>query len=498
MSGLFTKNIKNKFVEVFKESIGNTSSNYYISFGKFFSWDDDANPPTPNSSVQTSYIDVNKEIIFGKKLQASDIVYIGKRINWTSGTTYTAYDHTDSDIFTKNFYVINNLGRVYKCLFNNNDSPSTVEPTLTVAQGDFDTADGYKWKYLCTINAADNNKFGTDVYFPIVPSATVVSSAIPGAIHVIKVDNGGNNYITANGSIDLTIDSQTFKISNSGAIAISGAYTNSYFYISTGSASGGLTKVSDYVVNTSGKYVFTETPISGTDTTSTYIMGPSVIISGDGASATAITNVNANGNIESVRVIGKGRSYTYADVTIGANTYFGSGANAHAIISPKGGHGSDPAAELGCDTLGMTVSTTLIDNFPQWAKYRQVSLIYNPKASANLANFQETTFNQMLNFGVLVAPNLLEEGEVIQGFNSRATATVAFMNTSSIYVIGDTGNFMPYETITSLSSGKTVVISTINNKDLVPYSSEILYFKNIEPINRSGIRSEDVKLYFNF
>jgi hypothetical protein len=227
-------------------------------------------------------------------------------------------------------------------------------------------------------------------------------------------------------------------------------------------------------------------------------MGPSVIINGDGRSATAITNVNANGSIESIRVIGKGRSYTYADVAIGANSYFGSGAAAHVIISPKGGHGSDPAAELGCDTLGMTVSTTLIDNFPSWAKYRQVSLIYNPQASANLANYEETTFNQMLNFGVLVAPNLLEEGEVIQGFNSRATATVAYMNTSSIYVIGDTGNFLPYETVTSLSSGKTVVISTINNKDLVPYSSEVLYFKNIEPISRTGIRSEDVKLYFNF
>jgi hypothetical protein len=498
MSGLFTKNIKNKFVEVFKESLGNTSSNYYVSFGKFFNWDDDAIPPTPNSSVQTSYLDINDNIIFGKKVSASDITYIGKRITWTSGTVYTAYDHTDSQLFDKNFYVINNLGRVYKCLFNNNDSPSTVEPLLTVAQGDFNTADGYKWKYLFTISAADNNKFGTDTYFPITPSDTVVSSAIPGAIHVIKVDNSGNNYISANGSIDITLDLYTFKISNSGALAISGAYTNSYFYISTGSGSGALSKVSDYVVNTSGKYVFTETPITETDTTSTYIMGPSVNISGDGASASAITNLNANGNIESIRVIGKGRNYTYANVSIGANAYFGSGASAHVIISPKGGHGSDPAAELGCEILGMTVTTNSLDNFPSWAKYRQVALIYNPKASANLTNYEESTFNQMVNFGVLVAPSLLEEGEVIQGFNSRATATVAYMNTSSIYVIGDTGSFQPYETITSLSSGKTVVISTINNKDLIPYSSEVLYFKNIEPINRTGIRSEDVKLYFNF
>ena len=74
------------------------------------------------------------------------------------------------------------------------------------------------------------------------------------------------------------------------------------------------------------------------------------------------------------------------------------------------------------------------------------------------------------------------------------------MNTTSLYVIGDTGTFTPFETLTSITSGKTIIISTINSKQLVPYSPQVLYYKNIQPINRSGssINSEAVKLYFNF
>lgn len=498
MAGTFTQNIKNKFVEAFKESVGNTASNYYIAFGKYFEWDDDSIPPLPNTSVQTSFIDVNREFLFGKKVTPDDIVCVGKKINWISGTVYDYYTHNDPNLYSKNFYVINSLNRVYKCLFNNYGAPSTVEPNLTVARGDFNTSDGYKWKFMFEINNRNVKKFSTDVYFPVIPNPTVVASAEPGALHVILPSNSGNNYISGNGTIDDIISSTEFKVSNSGAISISGAYTNSYFYISAGSGSGALALVSDYVVNSSGKFVTTDVPVLDVDSTSIFKIGPQVYITGDGYGAKAISEVNANSNISSIRVIARGRDYTYANISIECNTYFGSNATAYAIISPEEGHGSNPASELGADTVGLSVSTNSFDNLPPWGKYRQVSLIQNPTAASNLANFQETTFNQMLNFGVLTAPSLLSVGEEIRGFNSRATATVAFMNTTSIYVLNEVGTFNPYETITSLSSGKTVVISTINNKDLVPYSSEVLYYKNIEPISRTGIKSEDVKIYFKF
>jgi hypothetical protein len=499
MTGIFTQNIKNKFIEEFVTDVSSNGSNYYVAFGKFFEWPEDTNPPAPNSSIKESQYNINRDFLFGKKVLPDNVSYIAKRKNWTSGTVYDYFDHTDPYIYDRQYYIINSNNRVYKCLFNNYGAASTVEPNLTINNGDFNTADGYKWKYLFTVNSAKGKLFSTDEYFPIVPDQAVVQFAESGAIHVIKVDASGNNYINANGSIDSLVSNNVFKIANSNASSISGAYTKSTFYIYSGSGTGGISTITDYVVNSSGKFVFTNNAIRNIDSTSLYRIDPQVYISGDGTDAKAIATVNAlSGQITTIEVVNRGFDYTYADVTIISNTEFGSSAAAHTIISPPGGHGSDPVTELGCETLGVSVVTNLNDNIPNWLKYRQVSLVYNPKASANNKLYQENTFNQLLNFGIVSAPSLFDESEVVQGINSKATATVAYMNTSSLYVIGETGTFQPFETLVSLTSGKIVIVSNINNKDLVPYSSEVFYYKNLEPISRQGIASEAVKLYFNF
>jgi hypothetical protein len=499
MTGIFTQNIKNKFIEEFVTDVGSSSSNYYVAFGKYFEWPDDNNPPAANASVKESQINVNKDLLFGKKLNTDNIAYIAKRKTWTSGTVYAYFDHNDPELYNKDYYVINSNNRVYKCLFNNYGVASTVEPNLTVNNGDFNTADGYKWKYLFTVNSAKRKLFSTDEYFPIVPEAAVVQFAEPGAIHVVKVSSGGNNYINGYGTIDSIITPTLLKISNSNASSINGAYNNSTLYIYSGSGTGGLSTVTGYVVNTSGKFVTTNNAIRNIDSTSLYRIDPQVYIAGDGTDAKAIATVNTStGQISSIDMVNRGFNYTFADVYIVSNTEFGSSANAQVIISPLGGHGADPVTELGCKTLGISISTSLTDNFPEWLRYRQVSLIYNPKATANNALYRDGTFNQILNFEVISAPNLFDEGEVIQGINSKTTATVAYMNTSSLYVIGDTGNFQPFETLVSLSTGKIVIIASINSKDLIPYTSEVFYYKNLEPISRQGVASEDVKLYFNF
>lgn len=500
MPGIFTQNIKNKFIEEFKTDVGSDNSFYYISFGKFDEWTDDSNPPDANAAITQSHYEVNRNLLFGKKLSADNIAYIAKKKLWTTGTVYDYYTDTDPYLYDRNFYVINSINRVYKCLFNNYGAASTIEPNLTINNGDFNTSDGYKWKYLFTVNSSDRKLFSTDEYFPITPNDAVTLFAEPGALHVIVVENSGNNYISANGYIDSIISTTQFKISNTNASTISGAYNGSSFYIYSGGGTGQISPVTNYVVNSSGKYITTNNAIRNIDSTSLYRIDPRVYISGNGLDAQAIANVNtATGQITSIDVINRGFDYTNANITIASNTEFGSSATAYAIISPKGGHGSDVVTELGCEILGVSVTTnSTTDNFPEWLRYRQVGLIYNPNATANNQNFRGQTFNQMLNFSVLSAPNLLDEGEVIEGVNSKARATVAYMNTTSLYVLGDTGTFQPFETITSITSGKIIVISTINNKDLVPYSSEVFYFKNIEPISRQGVASEDVKLYFNF
>jgi hypothetical protein len=499
MSGIFNQSIKSKFVKNFIDDVANTQSNYYIGFGKYFQWPDDAIPPATNSSITSTHYDVNKEVLYGKKVSVSDLAYIAEKKTWSSNTVYDYYDDTDPNLYSKNYYVVTSLNRVYKCLFNNYGVPSTDEPSLTVSGGDFDTSDGYKWKYLYTINGANNRKFTTVDYIPIIPSPVVSQFAENGAIHVIKVNNGGNNYVTANGYVDTVISNTDFKISNTYASTLNGAYIDSTFYIYSGSGSGSLSTISNYVVNSTGKYVTTNDPIPGLTSTSLFRIDPQVSVTGDGSGLKAVTNVDSNtGTISSITIVDRGLNYTYANVTITNNTYFGSDATATAIISPKGGHGYDSVSELGCNTLGISISTNLSDNFYDWINYRQISLLYNPIASSNLTSYNSSTFNQMLNFGVVTYSSLFDPGEVVEGFSSKATATVAHMDSSRLFVLSDSGTFQPFETLTSLTSGKTCIISTINNKDLVPYSSNVYYYKNIEPISRTGVRSEDVKLYFNF
>ena len=320
MSGIFNQNIKSKFVQNFIADVSNTASNYYMTFGKFFEWPDDNIPPVTNSSISGTHYSVNKELLFGKKVTTSDIAYIAKKKTWTANTVYDHYDDVDQYIYTRNFYVVTSLNRVYKCLFNNYGRPSTDEPTLTITGGDFETADGYKWKYLYTINGAQANKFITTEYIPIIPSPVVIQYAENGAIHVVKVTNNGNNYTTANGYIENAISNTFFKISNTNASTLSGAYINSSFYIYTGGGSGSLSPINDYIVNTTGKFVSTTNPIPGIDSTSLYRIDPQVIIRGDGTGAAAVADVNANtGKITSVTVVNRGLNYTYADVTLTNN-----------------------------------------------------------------------------------------------------------------------------------------------------------------------------------
>ena len=197
-------------------------------------------------------------------------------------------------------------------------------------------------------------------------------------------------------------------------------------------------------------------------------------------------------------MLNTGRNYSYATVTISANAEFASGGAAYSIISPPGGHGSDVISELGTDIMGISVETKPTDEFPSWATYRQIGLLFNPRASSNSTLFSSLKFDYMLNFELFNTTDIFNAGDTIRGLLSKATATVAFMNTTSMYVLNSEGSFRSYETIISGDTGKTCTITIINNPELVPYSGEIFYYKNIQPINRASITKEQVKLYFNF
>ena len=499
----FNETLKTKFIENFIKNVANTSVSYYIGFGKNTSWEDDELPPFSNSSVESFHYDTQHDLIFGKRIYAADVAQVARKIFWRTGIIYDQYDHRDKNLFYKNFYVINTSNRVYKCLFNNNGSPSTVMPEGDTRIGDFDTGDGYKWKYLYTLSAFLDSKFTTNDFIAINGDSGVINSAENGAIHVCQMTHNGSGYISANGQIDEQIngeegyaDHTIFKVPNTVTTSIVGAYIDSVFYTG-GDPKLGSAIIQNYTTNSSGRYVITKTPITNIEN-NRFIITPQVKFTGDGKDAFAIASVDPlHGEISGVHVISRGSGYRYCTTDIIANTFFGSGATAYPIISPKDGHGANNIYELGCKTLGISVTTTLNDNFYDWVSYRQTSLLYNPKSSVTGSTFRNVTFFAYTSITVSSYSGEFIEDEIIRGGISGAYGKFVYRNGQKIYLRDVVGTFTPSEILSGTISAETAGILSINNRDIIPYSADVLYCKNFSPISRQGIATEQVKLYFS-
>lgn len=504
MSSIFTQNIKTKFIDEFINDVANTSSNYYLAFGKPDAWYDsqntfisDSNPPPANASITTSFYQVQKNVQFGKKISVSDIAYMTQNYTWTSNTVYDYYSDADAQLYSKQFYVVNKYGYVYKCLFNNYGAPSTVMPSSTSKIGDFKTADGYIWKYMFYISTKDQKKFSTVDYIPVQNDTQVANLAISGGIHVVVVDSSANGYPNANGFVASYQSSPSIiQIQNTNSSSISGEYNASAIYINSGTGVGTYANITNYVVNTSGKFVYASTPTL--DPTSHYIIAPYVYINGDGSGAQALAIVNNyTTQIDSVQMIDRGINYTVADVSFVSNSIFTSGTSqGRAIISPPNGHGSNARYELGCDTVGISVAVQSSDNFPVDAVYRQIALLHNPLATANNELYKDFTFSQLtkINIGNFLSP--FQPGETVVGFLSGATATVLFGSTTQLAVFNVVGQFQNNELLTGTFTGSTCSVASVVINDLVINSGEVFYYRNFEPIQRDPNSLEQIKLFF--
>ena len=497
MTSIFTRSLKSKFTEEFINDVAAANSNYYICFGKIDPWDDDQNPPLANNSIFASYYDIQKNLLFGKKVDTSDIAFMARNIQYTVGTVYDYYDDKDPNLFIKNYYVINQYGRVYKCLFNNYGAPSTTVPNVTSTIGDFTTSDGYIWKYLFSVPTSFQKKFGSDQYFAANTDPNVKFHSEPGAIHVIVVDSSANGYIQTSGFVQNYISPTLVKI-DVGALPVSGAYTNSAFFVTSGTGTGTILKISDYVANQQGNYIFTSENIPPLDTTSRYNIVPYVTIKGDGTGCAAVPVINTfTSAIDSIQVINRGANYSYADISVEANSVFITGDTiSHAIISSPGGHGSNVIKELGCDTTGLSVYVANSDGFPSWATYRQLSLIYNPISASNNSIFNDFGFKNYYTMNININTLPFQPFETITGFLSGATGTVLYSDDTKMYLYNVNGTFAPYETVTGTYSGYTALITTIVPPQLTINTGEVFYYRNFEPITRDPVSSEQIKLFF--
>jgi len=200
-------------------------SSIYCFLSRVDPWGSDANPDQPTQTLK--YIkQVFKNMFVAKQVTSNDLSPVIARVDWTSGVTYD-YFRDDIDMFALNtdgsnvynFYVRNRYDQVFKCLWNNssvaypNGQPSTVEPYFE--PGSYGTnniktgSDGYKWKYIYTIDGGIKKQFMNTQWIPIPIGANtpnpLVTTAGAGSLDVINVTEGGSGYDLANATITVSI-----------------------------------------------------------------------------------------------------------------------------------------------------------------------------------------------------------------------------------------------------------------------------------------------------
>ena len=207
-----------QFKESFSEAAGN---NYYLGIGRPSPFNTatradgrtdnqgtDVLPITPADNLNAESFTYD-DLLAVKRISSTDVAFVAPRRNWTTGTTYDIYRHDYGEritgtttqqsaysgvfnLYDANFYVMNSSRNVYKCLDNNGDQPSTIEPTGTNASTILSTADGYKWKYMYTLSASEQSNFLSTDFMAVSTNSSVSSNAVDGAIDIVKIKTAGS------------------------------------------------------------------------------------------------------------------------------------------------------------------------------------------------------------------------------------------------------------------------------------------------------------------
>lgn len=201
MSFLLKDTIHQSLVDSVYNEFLSRRSNYYYYIGKVIDWEDTNVPETPQVTGEYE-TRTRSDIITVKRVNVRDVSYVVPRRDWVVSTVYDMYDPDYSpsnpaysgaaSLKAAAFYVLTSTFGVYKCIFNNNNSPSTIEPFGTDVTP-VTYADGYVWKYLYTVPLSSRNRFLTSDYMP-VQRAVQNAFYSNGEISSIVIDNPGSGY----------------------------------------------------------------------------------------------------------------------------------------------------------------------------------------------------------------------------------------------------------------------------------------------------------------
>jgi hypothetical protein len=478
----------------------------------------DVIPVVPADTVRAEY-DVMRSIIGYKQIDPSKIVFALPRIPWASGEVYDVYrDDVElfSEDAPSNFYVVTDSNNIYKCVGATAD-PARNVPTHTTSTP-LTGQDGYTWKYLATVKASDIPYELTD-YVPINfvrieqnnltdPSTSETTlqfnaqkSAVNGQITALEVTStGGASAATYLGSEY----GARFAVGGTGSTAANVSYGVGDFYTINSSTNtnqftlpqsqldtykgnilrvvgvsgGSITDVNKYgiiygVTADSSSYTFTirgeyEPFILNTKTSNDrvfYDIIPHARISGDGTRAYGFLRLGKTGDanwrkVTGIDLVDGGRNYSQAAVEVVSPKSDGTSVNTvhptlNAILSPKGGHGSNILKELNVSDVIMIAEIDDVNDssiIPTDGSYRQFGIIRNPvlnDGSENIAGSDQQYYRNLV---------LLYIGN--GSSSSKTNFETNFFSGSRNFITGA-------ESYASFPVNSVISVNTVNNETRV-------------------------------
>ena len=492
-----------------------------------------------------------RRVIFGNKVTTDDIRYMFSINNWESGVTYDAFDDRQN-IEDLNLYVTVLDGdlneaeyKVYKCLRNGDNAPSIYQPSTTDPDSENETLleDGYVWRYLFSVSAGEYITYSTPNTLPYVDNQDVIDTAKEDVSDIIIEQSPSDIFQNYDlGSVEIKsiiVDddiANTWKIELECASAPkqeAGSYNNMYF------SPTGQTELF--------KIINSETPSSDSGGSSEnrilfiyveYTGNLNNLLGGDSGNVSGSARIHAqvsvtkssgdacvaygkisNGALEDIEFQNKGSEYKFATAKVvmpPALEDRESEIVLRVIISPRGGHGSDPISELYMSKLSVITNflTSSLTETPDSNTYTKVGLVKNPvfEDEATPVTFDNriiVTVTGDARSDVTVANSFM-----IQEYNGETvTARIheveydADNAVTYIYLVDYIGDHA-----SSFNTAIDVVIKPTLNSELsdtlsinnvttgkyINYSGDLLHFVDFDAITRSTDRKEKVKFVFDF
>jgi hypothetical protein len=234
-----------------------------------------------------------------------------------------------------------------------------------------------------------------------------------------------------------------------------------------------------------------------------------VFIEGDGTLAAATANVS-NGAIAKITITVPGINYSYANATIygsatGANT-----ANTRVVLTPKFGHGYNPAKELDATNVMVVERIGAVDSTENGTiststSFRQYGLLRDPykygHISPLVSSNANTVISQTTNLTLIAGVDFTLDEFVYQGATANSAYFYGFVNSQTSNEVRLTkvqGTVTVGGTLIGATSGVSRTVVKAFDPEFEPYTGDILYAENVTKITRADGQAENVKFVIRF